>query len=385
MARLISLTGTQAAFTALLFLLFDRTGSSRWVSAALLLIFGTQGLLTPLGGSLGDRFDRRRLMIASDLLGVACFAALAFAETPVLLLVLVFLASVVETPFFPAASAAVPNLVPPADLGWANSTIAFGSNVGYLIGPAMGGFLVAAVGAPTVFILNAASFVVSALLVASVRRPFSAERTDDDGHHGVRAGVRFILGDPVLRTMTIAFAVFAVSVGSVLVAELPLAESFGAGSTGYGLISTLFGTGALIGSLGGRLLSESNERRFLILGSFVTAVGFGAVAVAPAFWFVLAAMFISGSSDGLVDVAVELIFQRRSPDAVRSRVRAALEAVFLLGLALSFVYAGPFVDALGARAAYAVAGGGCAVWALMLIPLVRLSKVQASAPPGPLE
>lgn len=366
-------------------MLFDRTGSSRWVSAALLLIFGTQGLLTPLGGSLGDRFDRRRLMIASDLLGVACFVALAFAQTAGPLLALAFLASVAETPFFPAASAAVPNLVPPGDLAWANSTVAFGSNVGYLVGPALGGVLVAAVGAPTVFLLNAASFVVSALLVASVRGTFSGDRTDGESYKGLRAGVKFILSQPALRTMTIAFAVFAVSVGSVLVAELPLAESFGAGSIGYGLIATMFGVGALIGSLAGRRLNESNEYRFLVLGSFVTAAGFGAVAVAPPFWFVLAAMLVSGASDGLVDVAIEVIFQRLSPDAVRSRVRAALEAVFLLGLALSFLFAGPLVDALGAKSAYALAGAGCGVTALMLLPLFRPSKVRTATPSGPLE
>ncbi len=370
LARLISLTGTQAAFTALLFVLFERTGSSRWLSAALLVTFGTQGLLTPLAGVLGDRFDRRRLMVASELLGAASFSALAFARAPAPLLALAFLATVAETPFFPAASAAVPNLVPAGDLAWANSTIAFGSNVGYLAGPAMGGVLVAAVGAPAVFLFNAATFVVSALLVASVTGTFSRQRTEQESYRGVRAGVRFMMSQPLLRTMTIAFAVFAVSIGSVLVAELPLATSFGTGSIGYGLISTMFGLGALAGSLAGRLLTESNERRFLVACSFVTAAGFGSVALAPAFWFVLVAMLVSGASDGLVDVAVEVIYQRLSPDAVRSRVIAALESVFLLGLAVSFLFAGPFIDVLGPKAAYALAGAGCAVSALMLVPLL---------------
>lgn len=370
LARLISLTGTQAAFTALLFVLFDRTGSSRWVSVALLLTFGTQGLLMPLGGSLGDRFDRRHVMIVSELLGAACFAALSLARTPAPLLALAFLATVAETPFFPAASAAVPNLVPVGDLAWANSTIAFGSNVGYLAGPALGGVLVAVVGATAVFLFNAATFVGSALLVASVRGSFSSQRTDEEGFRGIRAGARFMLSQPVLRTMTVAFAIFAVTVGSVLVAELPLAASFGTGSIGYGLISTTFGIGALVGSLAGRRLTESNERRFLVACSFVTAAGFASVTLAPAFGFVLVAMLVAGGSDGLVDVAIEVIFQRLSPDGVRSRVIAALEAVFLLGLASSFLFAGPLVDAVGAKGAYALAGAGCAATALMLTPLL---------------
>ena len=377
MARLISLTGTEAALIALLFVLFHRTGSSRWVAAALLVTFGTQGLLTPLAGVLGDRFDRRRLMIASEVLGAACFAALALARTPAPLLALAFLATVAETPFFPAASAAVPNIVPAGDLAWANSTIAFGSNVGYLVGPALGGVLVAAVGAPAVFLFNSATFVVSALLVASVKGTFSHQRTEEESYRGVRAGVRFMMSEPTLRTMMVAFAVFAVSIGSVLVAELPLAASFGTGSIGYGLMATMFGIGALAGSLTGRFLTESNERRFLVACSFVTAAGFGSVALAPAFWFVLVAMLVSGASDGLVDVAVEVIYQRLSPDAVRSRVLAALESVFLLGLAVSFLIAGPLIDALGAKAAYALAGAGCTITAVILVPLLHRSAATA--------
>jgi MFS family permease len=374
---MISLTGTEAAFTALLFVLFDRTGSSRWVSLALLVTFGTRGLLTPLGGSLGDRFDRRLVMIGSELLGAACFTALAFAHTPGPLLLLAFLATVAETPFFPAASAAVPNLVPAGDLAWANATIAFGSNVGYLAGPALGGVLVASIGAPAVFLFNAATFVVSAGLVASVAGSFSSQRTEEETFRGIRAGVRFMLSQPVLRTMTAAFAVFAVAIGSVLVAEVPLAVSFGTGSVGYGLIATAFGVGALVGSVAGRFLTESNERRLLVACSFVTAVGLGSVAVAPAFWVVLFAMLVSGGSDGLVDVAVEVIYQRLSPDAVRSRVLAGLETVFQLGLAVSFLFAGPLIDGLGAKAAYALAGMGCGVAALMLMPLLRRSSVPA--------
>ncbi len=387
LARLISLTGTEAAFTALLFVLFERTGSSRWVSLALLVTFGARGLLTPLGGSLGDRFDRRRLMILSELLGAACFAALAFAQAPVPLLVLAFLATVAETPFFPAASAAVPNLVPAGDLAWANATIAFGSNVGYLAGPALGGLLVATVGSSAVFLFNAATFVVSALLVATVRGTFSSQRTEEEGFGGIRAGITFILRQPTLRTAVAAFAVFAMTVGSVLVAELPLAESFGVGSTGYGLLATTFGIGALVGSLAGRFLTEANERHVLVACSLVTAVGFGSVALVPAFWLVLVAMLVAGASDGLVDVAVEVMFQRLSPDAVRSRVIAALEAVFLLGLAGSFLFAGPMVDALGPKAAYALAGFGCTVTAVMLVPLLRQRErapsLRRSPAPGP--
>jgi MFS family permease len=291
-----------------------------------------------------------------------------------------FLAAVVETPFFPAASGAVPNLVPVDDLAWANSTVALGSNFGYLIGPALGGALVGAVGAPAVFLANAGSFVVSAMLVASARGRFSAERDASEGHRGMRAGFRFIAADPVLALMTVAAAVFAITVGSVLVAELPLATAFGTGAFGYGLISTVWGTGALFGSLSGRWLTERNRWPVMVYGCVVTAAGFGSVAVAPAFGFILAAMLVAGASDGLVDVAFELVYQTRSPDQVRSRVMGALETVFLLGLAVSFPFAGVLIGAFGPKVCYAVAGAGCVATAALMMPLLRRDR--ASPPPA---
>jgi MFS family permease len=190
--------------------------------------------------------------------------------------------------------------------------------------------------------------------------------------------------------MLVAFAVFAVCVGSVLVAELPLAESFHVGSFGFGLLSTCFGIGALGGALAGRRLTPATERRALVFGSFVTAVAFGGVSLMPAFAPVLAMMLLGGMSDGLVDIAIELIFQRRSPDAVRSRVVGALEASFLLGLAVSFLFAGTLIDAFGPKAAYVLASGGVFVTALMLLPLLRSEdgsgpiqrSVLASVPEG---
>ena len=74
LARLISITGGAAAFAALNFTVYERTGSAAWLSASLLLTFGVAGVFAPLGGVLGDRFDRKRVMIASDLAGAACYA-----------------------------------------------------------------------------------------------------------------------------------------------------------------------------------------------------------------------------------------------------------------------------------------------------------------------
>jgi MFS family permease len=370
-ARLISGVGSEAAFTALLFVLYRRTGSAAWVSAALLATFGTIGILTPLAGSLGDRFDRQRIMISSDVLGAACFAALAVARSPGQLVALGFLAAAAESPFLPASGGAIPNLAGAEELAWANGTVQAGHNLGHVVGPFLGGALVAAFGGPFVFWLNAASFLLSAVLVAGVRGPFAGDRQDAHLHQGIRAGFRFLVRDRVLLRMTLAFTVFVLAVGSVLVAELPLVASFHAGAFGYGLIGTFWGTGALAGALAARRLTERTERTALVACSFVTAAGIGAIALLPSFAPILLALLVSGFSDSVVDVTAETLIQRRAPDAVRSRVSAAVEGVVHIVFAVSFLFAAAVVVTLGPRAAYAIAGAGCGVAAVILVPLLR--------------
>ena len=376
-ARLISLTGSQAAFTALLFVLYRRTASTGWVAAALFLTFGTAGLLSPVAGSLGDRFDRRRVMIASEVAGALCFASLAFVRSPLAMVELAFLAAVTGSPFLSAAGAAIPNLVGPDELAWANGTVAVGSNVGYLAGPVLGGLLVAAGGARTAFLVNAASFVASAALVWTVRGRFSRSHPVEEEHRGLRAGFRHLWRDRALRRMTLAFDVFLLGVGSVLVAELPLVRSLGVGSVGYGLIAASWGTGALAGTVAARRLTATTEPKALVWFSFVTAASIGAVALLPRFAPILVAMVLAGTSDGVVDVAALGFLQRRTPDPIRSRTLAAFDGMLMVMFAISFLFAGALVGALGPRAAYAVAGAGCALTGVMLLPLLRL------APPAP--
>ena len=370
-ARLISTTGSEAAFTALIFTLYRRTGSSAWVGAGLFLTFGTLGFLSPVAGSLGDRFDRRWVMVGSDVAGALCFGALAFARSPFGLVSLAFLAAAAESPFYSASTAAIPNLAGQEDMAWANGTYGFASNVGHLIGPFLGGAMVAVAGAPVVFLANAVSFVVSAAVVATVRTPFSGHRQDAGAHRGFRAGVRFMLADRVLRTIAVAFAVFAFAVGSVLVAELPLVRGFRVGAVGYGLLGTGWGAGALLGSLRARSLTETTEPRAVLGGSFVTAAGFLLASLAPWFAPIVLAMFVCGCSDAVVDVGVMGILQRRTPDEVRSRVIAILDAAFMATFGCSFLLAGLVVGAVGAKGAYAVAGVGCAAAAVMLRPVLR--------------
>jgi len=353
-ARLISLTGSGAAFAALAYIVFKLTGESRWVSWTLLLTFGAQGVLAPLGGALGDRFDRRRVLVVADLAAAVGFVGLAFARTPGQLLAMAFVTAALESPIWSVSATAVPNLAGPEYLSWANGTVAVGRNIGNLIGPILGGVLVA-VFAPDstpeqlrtagyrVFGANAISFVGSAWLIGRTPGSFSGERDEDHRFGGLRDGVVFLLRDRVLRAITLAWVVLLLGAGFTLVAEVALAEELGGGSIGYGLLNAGWGGGAALGSfLAQRFLRERYESRALIWGVALVGLCLGLIGIAP--WLPLAVGLVIGAS----------------------------ESAILIALALSFAFGGEVVDALGPRGAYAVGGLSCLAAALILVrPLGR--------------
>jgi MFS family permease len=379
LARLISLTGGAAAYLALNFVIYERTGSAAWVALALILTFGAIGLASPFAGALGDRFDRRKVMIASDLLGAAAFFAMALVEDPGLLISLAFLAALAEAPFLAASTAAIPNLVDEDDISYANGLIALGRNAGIVLGPVIGGLVVASVGAGAVFAINAASFVVSAGLVASVRGQFSGDRAESEEHRGLRAGFRFLFRDRVLRTMALTWLGIVLALGMTMVADVPLAEVFDVGSFGYGLLIACWGGGSIVGAVVGRYLNARTEALAFVAGTGVVAVTCIGVGVSPWFSLVLVIILVMGVGDGLTLVAQQGIMQRRTPDAVRSRVSGAFDAVIHAGLVPSYALAGPAVAALGARGVYVVGGLAATLALAIALPIVKEGRRPARA------
>nr|MDP9328752.1 MFS transporter [Actinomycetota bacterium] len=126
-ARLISLGGSGAAFAALAYVIYHLTGrSNTWVAWTLLLTIGAQGVFVSVASWLGDRFERRRVLVITDLCAAAGFVVLMFMRTPGQYLLVAFVTAVIESPIYAVSSAAVPNLVDEDGLSWANAVVAFG-------------------------------------------------------------------------------------------------------------------------------------------------------------------------------------------------------------------------------------------------------------------
>jgi MFS family permease len=249
-ARLVSVSGSVSAGVALAAVLYARTGSAVWVGAALLIALATPAILSPWVGALTDRLDRRRLLIASDLCGAACFAAMAAVSDPAALLALAFPAAIAAAPFLAASGAVVPSVVDATRLNWANSRLALARTTGQLVGPLIGGGVVAGLNGSAAFALNSASFIASAALITtlrgSCRAPVSQAPKSSNG--GVLEGLALLVRVPALRALTLGFILVDIANGLVLPAEVPLAHAFGTGSLGYGALVVVWGIGGVAGA-----------------------------------------------------------------------------------------------------------------------------------------
>lgn len=378
-ARGVSITGGAAAFTALMFAVYEKTDHNPvWLAGTLILTFGMNGVLGWFAGTLGDRFDRRIVMIVSELSGAGVFAVAAFVHAPVLLIACGFAAAIVESPFWSASGAAIPALVEdPKEIEHATSLVSIGVYGGIFLGPAIGGALVGRIGPNWIFAANSASFLISAWLIRSVRRSFHEEVSDEDhaAHEGIWAGMRFIRADEILRRILVGFTIMVLFNGFVMVGDLPLVSTFFQSKSdigrGYGLLIASWGIGSVVGSLAARRLTPRVETKWLVAMNAGFAVTMGLVGVAPVFVFVMLLVFLNGSCDAVSLVALRSIQVRRAPDVVRSRVLAALDGAQNIALAVGYAVAGVLVKAFGPKAVYVMAGIGALFGTAVLWPLRR--------------
>jgi predicted MFS family arabinose efflux permease len=364
-ARFISTLGSMAAYTALIDLIWRKTdGSTVLLSVTILLTMGAQGLFGPIGGAIADRWDRKRVLIASDVAGAALFVALAFVHVPWAIMLVALLTSIARTPFRAGSVAAIPNLVEDETLiAKANGWMSIGANLGITVGPAVGGILVGSIGAGSVFVLNAASFIASAALVASIHAPFSGVRDEDHEreHRGMLAGFRFLRRDHVLVVITFAWATLVLGMALGIVADRPIAAAFDVGSVGFGVMIGLYGLGSVLGAIGASRLSAAAEPRALVGG-------------------LISGNFVWGIGDGVTGVSTNGIVQRRTVDAVRARVFAANDALIQFALVIGFLVAGPVIARTGPKAAYVISGIAAFAAAVLAWSVATRARPRTTSP-----
>jgi DHA3 family macrolide efflux protein-like MFS transporter len=357
-ARAISVTGTRAASIAWVAVIFSRSGGSgAWVAALVLTQFATSVLAAPWAGAIGDRFDRRVVMIASDLLSAGVFVAVAFSHSAIQLVALAGVASIVSAPFGPASSAFLVMLVPEAERTRATAARASAVAVGTVLGGALGGVAVAVLGGATAFLLNAASFVISAIFVLGIRGRYRAEPSNDPAHTGIWAGVRFVARHDALRLVLAANGAALLGYGMINVGEFPLFAHLGSGAFGFGIATAGYGVGNFVGARFGRRAEGAfREKQALFFGWLIGGLAIVLCAVSPSSLSVIILFSIAGVGDSAALLAGTLLTQRHTPDPVRARVFAASSSVNTGAMSVAMFVAGFLIGPLGPVALCLVCG-----------------------------
>jgi len=375
LATLASGAGTFLAAIALTVDVFDRTGSGTWVSALLIAEFLPAIVIGFALGPLVDRWSRRRLLIGSDLARLAVFCVLPFAGSAAAVVALAFVAGVATGFFRPAVYAGMPNLVEDEDLPTANALLQGVENVAWMIGPVVGGILLAAQGPELAYWINAVSFLVSAVLLVRIPAArLQAGIVASRGHwQDLGDGFRVVLHSRALLTVLVVWNVAWLGIAAVNVAEVVLAKvSLGAGDIGFGVLVGASGLGLTLGSLSASWLMERLGIRLgypAAIGAM--ALGFGLAAVAPNLAVAIAGVVVGTFGNGAAVVWNSLLVQRGAPDELRGRAFTVIMSTNYVVFGLGMAAAGPLVDAFGARWLWGGAGAIFAVAALTAAVLMR--------------
>ena len=369
-ALAVTRIGATAAYVAVAVQIWRLTHSAAWDTAALLLTFGVGGVLPLLTSPVADRFDRRRVMVLSQLAVATTWIALAAWHSPTGLVVLGLVSAVAESPFFVAVEAAVPSLAGDGErLSRANSWMALSGSVAWIVGPLVGATLLGTVGTSGVFAFDALTSVAAALLISRVGGPFrEAARPDEEPRTGsALAGLRVLMTVPLLRRLTLGWTVAMLGFQGANVVFAPLAEMRGAGPVAYAGWLTAWGAGLAAGSLLGRRLTAATELRGLALSLIVAGTGLVGMGLAPTPLLVGLTTAVAGIGFGLSFVADAGLVQRSTPDAVRARTRAVYDGIVMVSGLMSMVLAGALLAVVGPTPFFVLGGLAVVTGSMVLL------------------
>lgn len=356
----VSLLGDQFYFVALTWLTLQLTGSGLALGTVLMAAAIPRAVFMLIGGALSDRFSPRRIMLASNAaraLLVAVLTGLVLLDAIQLwnLYFLAFVFGLVDAFFYPAFRTILPMLVEEDRLEAGNALVQGTARFSVLIGPALAGFLISAMGLGVAFAVDAATFVFATLMLWLMRGgngqlPEGAA-TADSGQPGgllsaIREGLRYAWSDPVIRVILLMVAAVDFSaVGPFNVGVPWLAHNrFAGGATALGMMLSAWGGGALMGTAVAGLIQV--RRRGMLLLGVAGGIGIG-LALFGFVPNVLVASVIFGTmglGSGLINVVMVAWLQTRTDPRMLGRVMS-LVMFSSVGLApLSYALAGALVD-----------------------------------------
>jgi MFS family permease len=379
-AEAISFTGNIMTAVAIPWFVLETTGSP--ARAGLSAFFGTLPLFLSgfFGGALVDRFGFRRMSVIADIASGINVAVIPLLYVTVglefwQLLACVFFGALLDPPGATARQSLIPDLASQGrvSLERANAASAAVNRASILLGPLLGGLLIASVGATTVLWIDAASFGVSAALIGlTAPGQRGRDRAAARGYWAdVRDGARFLAGERIVRTLIVTFAVVNVVLNPLFAVLLPVyVREQGDGAATLGALVAALGGGMLAGTILFGWVGRRVPRR----AALVTAVLAGGAPFWVLLWtdavvVMLLTLLLTGIAFGPVSPIVATIIQEATPAELRGRVFGALGAISNGAIPLGMLATGILIDAAGLRVT--LAGMGAIMLALGLAVLAN--------------
>jgi MFS family permease len=353
-------------------LVLQLTRSGLGASFVLLASTVPMFLLIPVAGPVVDRFDRRKLMILTNLFsaGVALLFILVKTEELVWLLYVASILLVVSASFFiPASSASIPNIVTRGELFSANALGGASWGIMLMVGSALGGIVSTLLGRDSAFVINALSFLIAAGLIALIEIP--SPRTTSKQITPIQdfiEGMRYLRGYlPSLALVGIEMG-WGFGVGVVVLLSVLGTQVFHAGDAGIGILYAGRGLGALIGPFVIPAIAGNDIRKLrsaVWLSFLVAALGYLIVAWAgwnDALWLACIALVLAHLGGGIVWAVGSALLQITTPDRLRGRVLSVNSGLAASGSAISTLVFGLALQAGSSPMILAVVGA--AIFAL---------------------
>ncbi len=355
LGNLASNIGTWMQNITLGVLAYQLTGEAWFIGVITFAQLGPMLLLSPFGGALADRVDRRVLMIsiaATQAVLSLVLAVVALSDHPnqVALVCIVFGIGVGGALNAPAANAVLPALVGKEDIQGAVALNSAAMNGSRVLGPILGGLTEQLGGASLVFAVNGLTFLFVIWAVGTVKADFSAKgRSGTSPLRQIREGLRSAHADRVVERSLITIAVFSLC-SLVFIYQMPLIaeERFGLTDLAYTLLFASFALGAALGALSmGSWFANVERSRMTTGGLVVFAAALAAFSVTTSPVVAYPSVFVTGAAYFVIVTALSTTLQMRVHDDVRGRVMG----LWMMGWAglvpVGGLIAGPVIDAVG--------------------------------------
>ena len=336
------------------------------------------------GGKLADRFNKRKVLIWTNVVGGAASLGLgALVMTDHILLWHVFaLAAVlgISTAIdAPVRQSFTTEVVGQADLPNAVSLNSANFNAGRLIGPALSGGLIAAFGTGPSFIVNGLSyfFVITALLNLNEKGFFHQDQAKSDGN--IREGIAYAKARPdIYVVMLMVFFLATFGLNFQIFNALMATQEFGLGPASFGLMGTFVAIGSLTGAIGSARLERFRNTKFVIRGGIVFSASIMVLAILPNYISYVIWLPICGVTALTTLVSANSIVQTSTDPAIRGRVMGLYLLIFMGGTPFGSPLIGTATELIGIRPTIALCGG-ISLFASLYIWFKYKNRVQLPA------